>query len=583
MTSTSAKRLRTIGYDGVVIVTDGPFADRIADVTETYLSLAPDDILHGFRLAAGQPSTGNHMSGWAAETSHMTFGQWVGGLARLGASTRNPEATARSIDLIDGWEKTLRDRRDPRMELYAFEKVANGLVDAAEYAGYAPAIDLLGRLTEWAEESIGRSRRPAKANDFVGGPNATGEWYTLSEAFYRAFTLTGEGAYREFADVWQYGDYWDRFLTRPERGQSWDVPVWLHAYSHLNTFASVAARYRAKGVTTDIDILRNSHDYFRETQTYATGGYGPSELTVPEDGTLGRSLEWRTDSAEIVCGSWAVFKLCSALLVETGEARYGDWIERLLYSGIGAVSPVRADGLTPYYHDYRLGTATKLPHWDRFPCCSGTYIENIAHLPDLIYFVDESGAYVNLYVPSRAEIEIEGTPVTLTQTTSFPEGDSSEVVVAMASPTRFTLRFRVPEWSSGLVATTSDGATFGGAPVDGWLEVDRLWSPGDSVTVSLGAHLIVDPIDRWHPNRVALRHGPVVLAQHADWRAPLALPVPWDMVDLDAAFERTEGLTYTPRSLGTARLAPGDFVPLRDVPDRAPYRVYSDVDRPRIL
>jgi hypothetical protein len=90
-------------------------------------------------------------------------------------------------------------------------------------------------------------------------------------------------------------------------------------------------------------------------------------------------------------------------------------------------------------------------------------------------------------------------------------------------------------------------------------------------------------VDRQHPNRVAFAHGPVVLAQPADWTAPVALPLPWSMVDLTAAFTQETPLRYRPLNLGTARLPVGPLVPLSQIPERYPCRVYMDVDAPRVV
>ena len=57
------------------------------------------------------------------------------------------------------------------------------------------------------------------------------------------------------------------------------------------------------------------------------------------DGSLGKALETRSDTFETLCGSWAGFKLARYLMLFTGEARYGDWIERLFYNGAGAALP----------------------------------------------------------------------------------------------------------------------------------------------------------------------------------------------------------------------------------------------------
>ncbi|ACQ78328.1 protein of unknown function DUF1680 [Beutenbergia cavernae DSM 12333] len=580
--------LRPLGYTGRVRITDGPLADRIADAAETYLGMSPDDVVHGFRLQAGLPAPGNPMTGWSSRTSQPTFGQWVSGLARLGVTAGVAEASQRAVDLVDAFAATVGDDGDARMGLYGYEKLVCGLADTALYAGHEDALALLGRTAEWASRTFERARPAASPNDFAGGrigPASharTMEWYTFAENLYRGWLAGADDAVREFASEWHYDAYWDRFLTPPPPGQPWDVPTWLHAYSHVNTFASAAAAYEVTGEVRYLDILRNAHTYLTTTQTYATGGYGPSELTLPEDGSLGRSIEWRTDTAEIVCGSWAAFKLSSALLKHTGEARYADWVEQLVYSGIGAVTPVRPGGRTPYYQDLRLGIATKLPHWDDWPCCSGTYLQAVSHLPDLVYFGDDDGGLaVALYVPSTVSWESAGSTVTLTQRTAFPVEDTSTITVGGSG--RFRLRLRVPPWSEGFRVSVNGVAVDGVATPGDWFVLERDWADGDVVTVTLGAGLRVLPVDRWHPNRVAFAHGPVVLAQNADWTMPMSLPTPWEMVDLDAAFERGEGLRYAPVGVGTARLPLGELRPLADVPERVPYRVYADLDDPRIV
>ena len=57
-----------------------------------------------------------------------------------------------------------------------------------------------------------------------------------------------------------------------------------------------------------------------------------------------------------------MFKLCKYLMTITGDARYGDWIERLAYNGIAATIPMSPDGLVFYYSDYqRLGRRETKP------------------------------------------------------------------------------------------------------------------------------------------------------------------------------------------------------------------------------
>jgi len=65
----------------------------------------------------------------------------------------------------------------------------------------------------------------------------------------------------------------------------------------------------------------------------------------------------------VVHAAWAGFKLTRYLMGFTGEARYGDWVETLLYNGIGATLPVQPDGRSYYYADYRVGMGAKTFFW----------------------------------------------------------------------------------------------------------------------------------------------------------------------------------------------------------------------------
>jgi uncharacterized protein len=579
----SAGPLRELGYSGRVQLTAGPMAGRLSDAAETYGGMSVDRVLKGFRERAGLPAPGTGLGGWSRETSEPTFGQWVSGLARLSRVLGDQDLAARAVDFIEGYAATLPADGRTGMGTYGWEKLVCGLVDAAVYAGYRPALDLLSKIVR--ADTFDETRRLPTANDFAGaGPAFTPEWYTLPENLYRGFLASGDEALKEFAQRWHYDAYWDRFATRPAGGQPWPVPVWLHAYSHVNTLASAAAVHDVYQDPRHLTILRNAHDWLLETQCYATGGYGPCELTVPADGALGRALELRNDTAEIVCGTWAAFKLCTKLVTETGEARYLRWAENLLYNGLGAAVPVRPSGASPYYADYRLGWARKLPYWEEWPCCSGTYPQAVAHIPDLIYQACSDGIAVSLFVSSRVEWQVGEQTVALEQRSDLPEGSESVLRFAAGQPCQLTVRIRVPGWAEATsielngsrVAETSD-AEHG----EQWVALNRTWEPGDTVTLRFGCRLRAVPVDAFHPNRVAMTYGPVVLAQDASWSAPLRAPVPWEMNEWESFLVRGDtGLVFDPVTPGTARMATGPLRPLCDVPESYPYRVYHDLDRP---
>jgi DUF1680 family protein len=501
--------LQSFDYVGVKL-RPSRWQRQYADARDFYLGVSNDDILHGFRAGAGLPAPGKTLGGWASKDTYEIFGQWLMAMARASLANDDPALRDKASLLVTEWGKTI-DKNVNYGRPYAFEKMVGGLVDIHLYAGHPEALDLLEKITDYAIANLNRARVPAQNLTVRLTQGDPLEWYTLSENLYRAYQSTGKQKYRDFAEVWLYPQYWDKFVasSNPQ-----DVRG-FHAYSHLNTFSSAAMAYAVSGDPKYIQILRHAHEFFQNVQCYATGGYGPAEKLMPDDGALGDSLEVRIDNFETPCGSWAGFKLSKYLLQFTGEARYGDWMETLLYNGIGAALPIAAGGRNCYYSSYALGSALKAYDQSTFTCCSGTYFQNVAEYSNLIYFREGDGICVNLYLPSEVTWNAGGTPVELVQETLYPESEAVLLSFNLNGTARFPLKFRVPQWA-GAVTVKVNGAVQPLAAQPGtWAVLERGWQNGDRVEVRIPLELRRVPVDQVHANRVAVMRGPVVLAQEA--------------------------------------------------------------------
>jgi hypothetical protein len=569
-------RLQTFEYRGVKLL-PGMFRTPVENTRELYFNLSNDDILKGFRRQAGLPSPGNDLKGWARNTCDATFGQWLSGMARLSCALDDSAMRNKAIALAEGWKETIGSDGRCRMGTYQWEKMSCGLVDMALYAGYDPNLTLLEKITNWASRRFDRSRSPATMSDRDGRrPKGTLEWYTLTENMFRAYQLTGNETFRNFGELWFYNSYWNKF----ENSAAPAGVNFLHSYSHVNTFCGAAMAYAVTGESRYLKILQNGCDYVTNTQAYVTGGYGPGEWSVPADGSLGSALEIRTDTAEIPCGSWAGFKLSRYLLGFTGNARHTDWLETLLYNGIGAALPVQSDGRSFYYADYRLGMATKLYHWDEWPCCSGTYIQTVADYHNVIYLKDEKGLFVNLFVPSEVNWTQGGQEITVRQETKFPESDDVNFQVQTAQPVNFAFRIRVPSWSGAVALKLNEADLPFQTDAEGWAVVARTWNPNDKLQLKLSSSLRLAPVDPQHPRRAAVKFGPVLLAQEARFTYPLALS---GDNPADKLQRETDDLHFRVSGPGGGGQSPGGFKPYYQVPERLPYRVYFDLDNPRFL
>ncbi len=592
--SSSRVRLHSFEYRGVRLL-ESRFQEQVQNTRSLYFGMSEDDILKGFRRDAGLPAPGNDMRGWCRHDCGSTFGQWISGMARLSCATGDAALREKAIRLTTEWEKTLGPDGNPRMQTYAWEKMACGLVDLALYADFAHALEILERITVWASAHFDRSRSPATEADRDGRrPHGTLEWYTLPENVLRAYAITGNKTFLDFADLWLYPTYWDKFAST-----SRPVGVeYLHSYSHVNTFCGAAMAYAVKGDPKYLAIVRNAYDWIRATQAYASGGFGPGEWSVPSDGSLGRALDVRLDTAEIPCGSWAGFKLSRYLTGFTGEARYGDWIETLLYNGMGAALPVQPDGRSFYYADYRVGMGAKTFFWDEWPCCSGTYIQTVADYHNVIYFHDDDGIYVNLAVPSEVEWSHGNQTVRLRQQTRFPETEETTLQLKLERPARFALHMRVPSWCNDASVRVNGQSFEAGMRPNEWGTLTRTWQSGDTVTVRFPMRARVVPVDPQHLNRAAVMYGPLLMAQDARF----SFPVSGDPHAVAERLQRTpdklelrfgpsgapgrldeNGEKVVPASIDEGGQQVGNLRPFYTFGEREPYRAYFDLDKPRFL
>jgi len=202
-------------YDGVRLL-PGRMLDQVEHARGVYGQIPDDDILKGFRRRAGLPAPGRDMRGWCKDTSAGIFGQFLSGMARLGRVTGERALFDKANALLEGWHATLPENGNLGMQPYPREKLVCGLVDLHAYSGLTKALPILRQVTASFERSFDRTRRLADNYDFQGaGPALTRELYTLPENLYRAYLATGDRAFRDFAEVWLYEDYWLRFATTP--------------------------------------------------------------------------------------------------------------------------------------------------------------------------------------------------------------------------------------------------------------------------------------------------------------------------------------------------------------------------------
>lgn len=497
---------------GAVQLTGGPLKAQYDRVHAFYLAIDNDRLLKAYRERAGLPAPGEEMGGWYDRDGFVpghSLGQYISGLARIGKTVGDTECAAKVNALIDGFAATLgpNDRiyagsnAEKVWPCYVLDKHLAGLMDAYTLSGATQARELLPRVFRGALPSI-----PERGHDRVGKKDPPyDETYVLPENLFLAWQMTRERALYDRAMAYML----DRQFFDPlAAGQ--DVLPGRHAYSHAIALSSAA---RARLVLREEKYLRtmqNAWELLRTTQQYATGGWGPNETFItPGNSELYASLHTTVDHFETPCGSYAAIKLARALLCATGDARYGDGLERVLMNGVLAAKEPDPAGDSPYYSTYGA-QARKVYYPKKWPCCSGTLVQGVADYVKNIYFRAGDGVAVNLYTPSRVQWTENGSVVAIEQTTDYPFHGSVTLRVNCKQPATFTLQLRIPAWTAQKPSIRVNGKLAAVSVRRGFASIRRAWRSDDAVMLEVPMNFRTEAIDELHKDTVALLRGPLV-------------------------------------------------------------------------
>jgi hypothetical protein len=282
------------------------------------------------------------------------------------------------------------------------------------------------------------------------------------------------------------------------------------------------------------------------TKTAITGGNGSRHSGE----AFGDAYELPPDRAyNETCAAIASFQWSWRLLLATGQARYADLMERILYNGFGAA--VSADGRRFFYVNplqrradhYEDDDPGRRREWFSCACCPPNIMRLLASLRHYLATVAGDVLYLHQFTGSRLTAELPAGPLTVAVDTGYPCQGEILVTVRAAPQGPCGLAVRVPAWCQDPALTVNGGPAQAQDDGSGYLIVTRAWQPGDTLTLSLDlAPRLTYPGRRIDALRgtVAVERGPLVYCfEQADQE---------DGLDL-------EDLAVTPGSLGERAVA----------------------------
>jgi DUF1680 family protein len=313
---------------------------------------------------------------------------------------------------------------------------------------------------------------------------------------------------------------------KPVREQTKVVGHAVRAMYMYTAMADLAAELGDASLKRACEVLWRD---LTTTRMYVTGGLGPSASN--EGFTSDYDLPNDTAYAE-TCASVAMIFWAQRMLNLDLDGQYADVLELELYNG--ALSGLSRDG-ERYFYENKLESdgSHRRWEWHPCPCCTMNVARLVASVGGYFYSTGEGVVAMHLYGGNAAELEVDGRPVRIEETSRYPWAGAIRVALHPSGAQSFSLKLRIPGWARGATAAVN------GAPVDvaagtarGYLGIAREWSPGDVVDLDLPMppeRVFANPKVRMDLGRATLRRGPLVycLEQADNPDAPvtqLALP-----------------------------------------------------------
>ena len=302
---------------------------------------------------------------------------------------------------------------------------------------------------------------------------------------------------------------------------------------------AVRAAYMYAGMT-DMSALTGDQEYQKALDTlwnnvvgkkmYITGGIGSrgGGESFGGDYELPNASAYCETCAAIANAFWN-----HRMFLLTGNAKYLDVLERVLYNGI--ISGIGLTGDQFFYANplTSYGQHKRSP-WFTCACCPSNVTRFVPSVPGYVYATKGNNLFINLFVQNEAEIQSDSQKVRIKQETDYPWDGKIVIAIDPEKAKKFTISVRIPGWARNQ-PVPSDLYTYleasdekprlqvNGIPLDftvenGFVRIDREWKKGDMIAIELPMPirrvLSHEKVEE-NAGRVALERGPLVYC--AEW------------------------------------------------------------------
>jgi DUF1680 family protein len=496
---------------------DSPFKDNMMRESDWLLSLSANQLVHTFRVNAGiQSSSGGALGGWErldCELRGHTTGHVLSGLALMYASTGELAYKAKGDSIVtalaevqqvlnqggylSAYPQYFIDRNIAGKGVwapwYTLHKIFAGLMDMYLYADNEQALEVVTKMGMWAYAKL------APLTDQQLAIMLKNEFGGIGEALFNLYSITEIPEIKAVAHKFYHTSIMETLADEQ------DNLAKLHANTFIPKVIGEARSYELFGGEKGHTIAQFFWNTVIHHQTFATGGNSAKEHFI-ESNQISKYLTGYTQES---CNTYNMLKLTKHLFCWNPDPLYAEYYETALYNHIlGQQDP--ATGMISYFLPllpgaHKVYSTPKESFW----CCVGSGFENHAKYGEAIYYHDDAGLYVNLFIPSELTWKEKG--IRVRQETKFPENGNIALSIDAISPVNMTVYIRYPLWASQIEVKVNGVKVHVKQASGSYVAINRKWNNGDKIETAIPLSLrTVAANDA--PDKVAFAYGPLILA-----------------------------------------------------------------------
>jgi DUF1680 family protein len=331
----------------------------------------------------------------------------------------------------------------------------------------------------------------------------------------------GNGYY-SYGKNWITPGYWQDIVPVKQQNE-----ITGHAVRAMYLYTGAADVAAITGDNGYMNAMQKVWEDVVYRNMYITGGIG----SAGDNEGFSKDYDLPNEDAYCeTCASVGMVLWNQRMCQLTGDSKYIDVLERSLYNGA-------LDGLSltgdHFFYDNVLASngQHQRREWFGTACCPANIARLVTSVGNYIYGKSADGLWVNLFVGSNANINVDKNEVNVKMETNYPWDGKVKLNIDPVKRSKFKLYIRVPGWYQDMIVPGNlyitrgdDGVpdnyhpTVNGVGVNykyenGYAVLERVWKKGDVVSIEFPMEiktLTAKTEIKFDNNRIAIQRGPLV-------------------------------------------------------------------------